>query len=57
MKELKKNLIFSFSGFLFTDLLACYDNYKYFSLNIQVVKISVVSLGAIFHIVLCFFQI
>ena len=57
MKELKKNLIFSFSGFLFTDLLACYDNYKYFSLNIQVVEIFVVSLGAVFHLVWCFFQI
>ena len=35
MKELKKNLIFLFSGFWFTDLLTCYDNYKDFSLNIQ----------------------
>ena len=30
MKELKKNIIFSYSGFLFTDLLACYDNYNFF---------------------------
>ena len=29
MKELRKNLIFSYSGFLFTDLLT-----KFFSLNI-----------------------
>ena len=48
--KLKKNLVFSFSGFFFTDLLACcYDNYKYFTLNIQVVSIFLVFLGAISH--------
>ena len=35
MKELKKNLIFSLSGFLFTHLLECYAKYKFLSLNIQ----------------------
>ena len=57
MKELKKSLIFSYSGLLFTDLLACYDNYKFFSLNIQVVSIFVEILGAIFHLMRCSFQI
>ena len=47
MKELKKNIIFSYSGFLFTDLLACYDNYNFFSLNIQA---GIIFVDAVFHL-------
>ena len=57
MKELKKNLIFSLSGFLFTHLLECYAKYKFLSLNIQAGSIFVVFLGAVFNLMWCSFQI